>query len=236
MKYMGSKARLAKDIAPILQKMIDENNITTYIEPFVGGANMIEHIKCKKKIGADSNNYLISMWNEIKKGYVPPKEITREMYNKIKDNKNDFPEHLVAVVGFCATYNAKWFGGYAGCVTTKHGNVRNYYDEAVRNIMKQVPKVSDVEFVCCDYTKFSSYSNCVIYCDPPYENTTKYKMDFNHSEFWDWVRRMSKRNIVIVSEYNAPSDFCCIYQKQLVTTLDKNSRKNDIEKLFVLNN
>ena len=72
--------------------------------------------------------------------------------------------------------------------------------------------------------------------ESPYENTTKYKMDFNHSEFWDWVRRMSKRNIVIVSEYNAPSDFCCIYQKQLVTTLDKNSRKNDIEKLFVLNN
>lgn len=37
MKYMGSKSRIAKDIVPIIQKTIDDNNINTYIEPFVGG-------------------------------------------------------------------------------------------------------------------------------------------------------------------------------------------------------
>ena len=37
MKYMGSKSRIAKYIAPILQECIDSNNVTTYIEPFVGG-------------------------------------------------------------------------------------------------------------------------------------------------------------------------------------------------------
>ena len=36
MKYMGSKSRIAKYIVPILQKCIDDNNITTYIEPFAG--------------------------------------------------------------------------------------------------------------------------------------------------------------------------------------------------------
>lgn len=36
MVYMGSKAKYAKYIVPILQKTIDENNITTYIECFVG--------------------------------------------------------------------------------------------------------------------------------------------------------------------------------------------------------
>ena len=46
---------------------------------------------------------------------------------------------------------------------------------------------------------------------------------------------MSKSNIVLVSEYNAPKDFTCIYEKQLTTTLDKNSRKLDTEKLFILN-
>lgn len=49
MKYMGSKARLSKDISPIINNLIKENNINTYIEPFVGGANMIEHIECEKK-------------------------------------------------------------------------------------------------------------------------------------------------------------------------------------------
>ena len=33
-KYMGSKSRIAKDIVPIIQKYIDNNEITSYIEPF----------------------------------------------------------------------------------------------------------------------------------------------------------------------------------------------------------
>lgn len=40
MKYMGSKSRIAKYIVPILQECIDSNNVTTYIEPFVGGGVM----------------------------------------------------------------------------------------------------------------------------------------------------------------------------------------------------
>ena len=48
MKYMGSKSRIAKYIVPIIQKYIDENRITTYFEPFVGGANVIDKIDCDK--------------------------------------------------------------------------------------------------------------------------------------------------------------------------------------------
>ena len=32
----------------ILQKLIDDNNIKTYIEPFCGGCNVIDEIKCDK--------------------------------------------------------------------------------------------------------------------------------------------------------------------------------------------
>jgi site-specific DNA-adenine methylase len=38
MKYVGSKNRLAKDLVPIIQSYIDDNHITNYWEPFVGGA------------------------------------------------------------------------------------------------------------------------------------------------------------------------------------------------------
>ena len=61
MKYMGSKARLAKDLSPLINKLIKNNNINTYIEPFVGGANMIQHINCKERIASDNNEYLIQM-------------------------------------------------------------------------------------------------------------------------------------------------------------------------------
>ena len=237
MKYMGSKARISKDVAPIINKLIEKNNINTYIEPFVGGANMIQHIRCKKKIGSDINKYLINMWNCLKDGWQPPTYITKEMYNDIKQNKEQYGDALVAIAGFCATYNAKWFGGYAGVVHTKAGTTRNYYKEAIRNIQKQLFNLHDVDFINEDYEYFSNVHDALIYCDPPYQGRTSYGYDksFDHERFWNWIRDLSIHNIVLISEYNAPKDFQCIYQTTLTTTLDKNSRKKDTEKLFMLN-
>ena len=56
MKYVGSKNRLSKDLAPIIQSYIT-NETEGYLEPFVGGANMIDKIKCNKKIGTDNHKY-----------------------------------------------------------------------------------------------------------------------------------------------------------------------------------
>ena len=227
---MGSKSRIAKQISPIIQKYIDKNKITKYIEPFVGGSNMIEYIKCNEKYGYDNNEYLIEFWKQIQQGWNPLQTISmsKEFYYEIKDNKDMFPKHIVALCGFCATYNAKWFGGYAGIVHTKAGT-----DEAVRNVLKQSENIKDVSYGCADY-KSINVKNAVIYCDPPYANTTKYKDDFNHEEYWNWVRKISEDNIVLCSEYNAPDDFNCIWSKELTTTLDKNSRSKAVEKLFII--
>ena len=235
MKYMGSKSRIAKYIVPIIQKYIDDNNIGTYVEPFVGGANIIDKIRCENKIGYDNNKYLISFFVKLQEGWNPLQDIemTKELYVDIKNNKDNYPDHIVALAGFCAAYNAKWFGGYAGIVNTKIGTVRDYYDESVRNVLKQIGNLKDVLFVTKDYKDISIPKNSLLYCDPPYANTTKYKDNFNHDEFWDWVRNKSKDNIILVSEYNAPDDFKCIWQKESTITLDKNSRSKAVEKLFV---
>ncbi len=57
---MGSKSRIAKYIVPIIQQCIDDSHSDTYIEPFVGGANVIDKIKCWRRIGYDENQYLIA--------------------------------------------------------------------------------------------------------------------------------------------------------------------------------
>lgn len=46
---------MAKFLVPIIQKYIDDNNTKIYIEPMCGGANLIDKIKCDKRIGADIN-------------------------------------------------------------------------------------------------------------------------------------------------------------------------------------
>jgi len=234
LKYVGSKNRVAKHIVPIIQHYIDKMAVTQYIEPFVGGSNMIEHIRCKNKYGYDNNEYLIAFWQEMQNGWNPLENVSmsKEFYTDVKNNKSKYPKHIVALCGLCATYNAKWFGGYAGIVHTKIGTDRNYYDEAVRNVLKQRNSILDVTYDCKSYDELS-IKNAVIYCDPPYEGTTKYKDNFDHKKYWEWVRNMSIDNIVICSEYNAPEDFDCIWTKELTTTLDKASRTKAIEKLFV---
>lgn len=49
---------------------------------------------------------------------------------------------------------------------------------------------------------------------------------------------MAKNNIVLVSEYNMPDDFECIWQKETKTTLDNNRTSDNskrTEKLFIKN-
>lgn len=58
MVYMGSKNRLAKCLVPIIQSYITEDT-RGYLEPFVGGANMIDKIQCNNKIGCDIHKLLI---------------------------------------------------------------------------------------------------------------------------------------------------------------------------------
>ena len=235
MKYVGSKNRISKYIVPILQDCIDKNSIEIYYEPFVGGANLIDKIHCKERIGNDIHPQLIAMFNELQKGWQPPSHISEEEYNKVRENKKLYPDYYVGFVGFNSTFGAKYFGGYARCFKANKITPRDISNEAYRNLMKQMPQITNVNFLCSDYknNKYCDLQNALIYCDPPYQDTTKYATEtFDHEEFWNWCREMSEHNKIFVSEYNAPDDFDCIWSKQVTTSLKVHEHEDRIEKLF----
>ena len=64
MKYMGSKDKIADNILPFIHSYILMENADTYIEPFVGGANMIDKVICTNRFGYDKNKYLIALFSE----------------------------------------------------------------------------------------------------------------------------------------------------------------------------
>lgn len=240
MKYVGSKNRISKYIVPILQDCIDKNNITTYYEPLVGGANLIDKIRCKERIGNDIHPQLIAMFNELQKGWQPPSHISEEEYISVRDNKDKYPDYYVGYVGFNSTFGSRWFGGYARRFKADGVTPRDQSNEAYRNLMKQLPDVMDVKFLCSDFlnNEYCNLKNALIYADPPYQNTTKYSTkSFNYEAFWNWCRKMSKHNKVFISEYSAPNDFECIWSKEHLANFDCNrgddtKKKIRIEKLF----
>jgi len=237
MKYMGSKRRIAKHIAPIIQGFIDSGGYKTYIEPFVGGANMIEHIICADKQGSDLNQYVIALLIEMQDGDVDFPYIPKEEYAEYKSNPHKYPLSLIGWAGVCCSYNGVWFSGFAGKIITKEGKRRNYQSEAGRHIRRQSLNLRDVDFRCCSYKNWAP-KNCVVYCDPPYQDTAGYKDDFSHANFWKWCKKYAESqygNVVLVSEYNAPEGIECIWQKEINSSLTKDTgSKKGVEKLFLV--
>lgn len=233
MKYMGSKNRIAKYLLPIILK--DRKPDQWYVEPFVGGANMIDKV-AGNRIGADANGFVIDALKCIRLGITPKNNTnyTESDYARaaglVRDCK---PVSLIdsyALIAF--SFGAKWIGGWSRGKNSK-GEPRDYVSEQHRASEKQRVLIQGVKLESCSYIELEIPDNSIIYCDPPYEGTTKYKDDFNHSDFWQWCRDMSnKGHQVFISEYNAPDDFECLWRKEIQSGLNTNTTKKGVEKLF----
>lgn len=148
---MGSKSKYTSSIVPILQKCIDDNKINTYIECFVGGANVIDKIQCERRIGYDRSDTLIALLTQMRDDFDKVlKDGNRELWDKGKEYvKNGAkPEDMsLAEIGamefFASFSNGGFPRGYA-----KNSTTRNYYNEAYRNAEKQAPDLKGIEFGC----------------------------------------------------------------------------------------
>ncbi|QJD54721.1 putative DNA adenine methylase [Pseudomonas phage MR4] len=230
---MGSKARLATSILPFIQKALLVNK--AYVEPFLGGANMMSEVVADVRIGGEFNKYVAAMWTALIGGWVPEVNYSREDYNRIKSDP-DYCPHIRGYVGICCSYSGKWFGGYAG-ITNTAGGLRDYQKEAHNNVMKQLKGLVGVEVKHCSYEDLRLDTACTIYCDPPYRGTTKYKDEFDSDKFFEWARHMVEQgHILLVSEYQAPTDFVELWRKDVKSSLSANGSsggsKTSTERLF----
>ena len=243
MVYMGSKAKYAHYIVPILQQTIDENKVNTYIECFVGGANIIDKIQCENRIGYDRSDTLIALLNQMSTDFsVISPEGSREMWDKGKGYVKDgiMPADIsladIGAIEFFGSFSNRGFpGGYA-----KNTDRRNYYNEAYRNAAAQAPNLAGITFACQNYWELDpNIKGAVIYLDPPYQGTKHYgyasQPEMNYDHFWDWVRKISVDNYVFISEQSAPADFDIIWQHDARRTNGLDNNYQAVEKLFKYN-
>mgnify|MGYP000222759270 FL=1 len=231
MKYIGSKARICKDILPLILR--DKEKHEVYIEPFAGGMNTICEVSGIKRIASDINPYLISMWeNVVYKDFKLPPDLSRDFYMEIKKDKSLHPPWVAGWAGFNCSYNGGFFRGYAGLTKTKEG-FRDYQKEAVNNVLSQKEKLKGVEFLNKNYLDLNIPKNSLVYCDPPYKDVTHYGEKFDSDKFWSWVKDISIHSKVFISEYTAPSEFECIWEQELTSSLSRKN-KTSVERLFTL--
>ena len=112
MRYSGSKAKIAKYIIPFIMKELKPG--FKYVEPFVGGCNVIDKVDWKDKQGYDTNGYVIALWNSVKMGLQTniPKEVTEQAYNEMKAlaRRNTcsitYPRYIIGNVGNACSYGS----------------------------------------------------------------------------------------------------------------------------------
>ena len=231
---MGSKARIAKYILPIMKEYLNGSNY--FVDAFCGGCNLIDKLDYPNKIANDQNQYLIALFSGLLDGEVDKMPyIGKETYMQCRADNSLFTDFQIGYIGFVCSVNGKFFNGFSGKCETK-GGFRDYQSEAKRSLLKSKEALADVVFTSVNYASIVLPSGSVIYCDPPYQNTTSYKgVSFNHEEFWQWCRDMSaKGHKVFVSEYQAPEDFTCIWEKPVTNSLNTTKTYKPIEKLFTI--
>ena len=82
-----------------------------------------------------------------------------------------------------------------------------------------------IECTNISYLDYEYQEGDIVYCDPPYENTSKYDEAFNHDEFYEWV--YTRDYSVWFSSYKiSDKRFNLILAKQLGTTRGGSSNRN----------
>jgi DNA adenine methylase len=205
MNYMGGKHRQGSKIAETIRPHLYTG--CNYFEPFCGALGAAYRVAEVLPPGvtmylSDVNQALITMWQAVLDGWVPPDVVTESTCQRVKSIK-DPSDPMTAYCGYGMSFGSKWFGGYA-----RNGIGTNYALNAQRSTLLKAKVLLKAQ----NYRDVKG--NGIYYLDPPYFGRTKaHGVEFNHDEFWEYARSLVARgNKVFVTEFVAPDDFVPVHK------------------------
>jgi DNA adenine methylase len=244
--YLGSKAKHAAELIAIT--CANRKQGTCYLEPFVGGGNVICRVPPEQgpRIGSDVNWRMIELLDAVgNRGWLPPETMTEEEYDKIRTDPDAYPPELAAFAATAMSFGGKWFGGYAkswfengSCIkrdSQKEQVLYNHAKAGKNAILRDAPGLRDVKFLSLRYEELTPHilPESIVYCDPPYAGTQGYggaKTDikigedlslntWNCGAFWKWADALvDEGHQVFVSEYKGPPSYIYDGKTELLKT------------------
>lgn len=198
MRYLGGKHSLAKRISAFLESVRPSG--APFYDVFAGGLSITAAMS-GERVANDACEPLIALYRGWLQGWRPPSSVDEAEYHRVKQCA-DLTDPLTAFVGFGCSFGAKYFGGYA----RDHQSRRNYAAVAARGLTDKLSRCADVRFESCDFEALVIPDGSLVYLDSPYRDTTPYGFfkSFDHDRFDAWALALSRRAIVVRSEYACP--------------------------------
>ncbi|MES2216580.1 MAG: hypothetical protein V4481_04775 [Patescibacteria group bacterium] len=232
-KYFGSKQRFARELVEFILEYTKDMQYDAIIEPFCGTACTLQ--KFREKVdcpifGSDKLAPLIVTLKAFQWGnFACPSSITQADFDRLKNDETD-PLHIIVHAG------ASYFGQYKRDRFYGYTNVN--LAKIAKRLAKKPPQLNNIDFKCCEYTDWSETKNCLFILDPPYSGAkASWSVNFrgfDNALFWKWAEMMSRENIVLVCEYEAPENWTCIWSKSFRTANRHGGIRTKTEKVFVL--
>ena len=179
--YMGGKSQIAQKIVHTISPLepMWRAEGQAWVEPFVGGANVIELVG-GVRFANDIDSELIALLSAVADGYLPPANVSREEYYRVKESPSKYSPEYRGFVSICCSFGCKKWGAYA-----KNEKSHNYVAAGRRGCARIARNLRGVVFTAGSYKEMYIPPNSIIYCDPPYKSTTGYKSGrFDSCEFW----------------------------------------------------
>lgn len=229
MRYMGGKTKIAKQIAAVIDQYRQPGQLVW--DAFCGGLSVSVALSKKGPVlASDACAPLINLYKAVQEGWDPPTEVSKETYEKAKNLFDTDP--MKAFCGFGCSFGGKWFGGYAKC--NRPDRALGYASGTRKSLLSS--SLNSLILKHLDFLEIiPEPTNSIIYCDPPYADTTSYNgtEKFDYCKFVRRVEQWSEFTDIFVSEYSFRLGNV-VFEREQTTTVsrDKAKYKQATEKLF----
>ncbi len=183
LNYIGGKYKLLPQIIPLFPDCIE-----TFVDLFVGGANVAINTHSKRTICNDNLIFLISLYSEFKRNDIGA--VFNYIENRISDyelsdqnekgfhllraeyNKTRFPLDLFVLLAYSFNHQIRFNSRHE--FNTPFGRNRSSFNSNMSNNLKsflQKLLTINIDFECNNFDEFKFgdlTTNDFVYCDPPY--------------------------------------------------------------------
>jgi DNA adenine methylase len=186
-KCQGIKTKLV----PFIREYINWDGKGRWMEPFLGSGVVGFNVNPKRAVFADSNPYVINLYQRINEGEITPSIVKRylveegkklaeggkDYYYEVRTRFNKYHKPLdflfLSRAGFNGVIRFNSKGGFNVPFNHKPERFSKAYITKVVNQVRAVHKrcqLNDWQFICQDFgsTLAMAIEEDFIYCDPPY--------------------------------------------------------------------